>query len=214
MLFNQEKLKTLELKNQVVAKLPTVWGDFNIIAYADTKDKEMPHVVLLHEDASLNKPIYLRIHSECITGDVFGSKRCDCGEQLEKSLQILGHQKGILIYLRQEGRGIGLINKLKAYNIQDLGADTIKANIELGFAADERLYDDAIAILRDLAIKDVLLLTNNPDKIKAFENTGINVLERVPLMVPAQPENEAYMIAKAKHMGHLLEEVTVLQHQF
>jgi GTP cyclohydrolase II len=207
-------LNNLELKKQVVAKLPTFWGNFNIIAYADSIDKEMPHVVLLHEDADLSQALYLRIHSECITGDVFGSKRCDCGEQLEKSLQIIGHQKGMLIYLRQEGRGIGLINKLKAYNIQDLGADTIEANLELGFAPDERMYDDAIAILRDLEIESILLLTNNPDKLKAFEGTGINVVERVPLMIPAVPENEAYLMTKAKSMGHLLEEKMILQHQF
>lgn len=211
---NGKSFSILKLKKQVEAKLPTYWGNFNIIAYADSNENLMPHIVLVHEDADLSQPIHVRIHSECMTGDVFGSKRCDCGEQLEKALQIIGHQKGIIIYLRQEGRGIGIINKLKAYNLQDLGADTIQANIQLGFSADERLYDDAIAILQDLDVSQIYLLTNNPDKINSLELNGIKVVERIPLIVSPLPENEAYFMTKANNMGHLFNGLFSNHHQF
>ena len=154
-------------------------GDFEIFAYALVDSEAMPHLALLHRDFSWDSDAVLRIHSECLTGDIFGSSRCDCGEQLEKSLRMVAEQKGVLLYLRQEGRGIGLINKLRAYNVQDDGLNTVDANTHLGFEVDERQYDAAVAILEDLDIRRVRLITNNPDKITALENSLISVIERI-----------------------------------
>ena len=164
----------------------------------------MPHVALVAEGVDVSKPVTIRIHSECLTGDLFGSKRCDCGEQLQKSLEIIAKEKGVLIYLRQEGRGIGLINKLKAYQLQDVGLNTIDANTHLGFEADSRHYDIAIDILKELKIAQIHLLTNNPEKIAAFEEEDIEVVQRIPLITTPLPENEAYLNTKKDILGHLL----------
>jgi len=148
--------------------------------------------------------VNVRIHSECITGDLFGSTRCDCGEQLKASLDYIHEYGGMLIYLRQEGRGIGLVNKLKAYNLQDEGFDTVVANHQLGFATDLRNYDAALAILNQFGIKRIQLMTNNPEKLHAFETSGVSVESRIPLVIPAVSENERYLQTKKDSLGHML----------
>lgn len=148
----------------------------------------------------------LRIHSECMTGDVFGSARCDCGDQLSASLSYLEQNGGLLIYLRQEGRGIGLTNKIKAYTLQEQGYDTIDANLKLGFHQDLRNYTTAIQILNHYEIKRVAILTNNPEKINALTESGIEITERVPIQIPSNPHNEAYLQTKQQKMQHLLDQ--------
>ena len=178
--------------------LPTTWGTFKVYALpGDT-------LVLTSGNLSSGVPL-VRIHSECLTGDVFGSLKCDCGEQLRVALQEI-HQasSGILIYLRQEGRGLGLVNKIRAYHIQEhLGLDTVEANQHLGYPPDLRNYSEAARILKDLGILRVRLLTNNPDKIQALQEAGISVIERVPLETTPRPQNSDYLITKARKMGHL-----------
>ncbi len=172
--------------------------------YSNDKDEKMPEVVLCTENLDLNKPVNVRIHSECMTGDLFGSQRCDCGEQLEYSLRYISRYCGVIIYLRQEGRGIGLINKLKAYNKQDDGLDTLEANLALGFHADDRDYSNAIDILRDLGITKINLLTNNPEKLSAFEDTKIKVEKRIPVIIQPVDDNLEYLKTKKTSFGHLL----------
>lgn len=164
----------------------------------------MPHIALVSEGFDPSKPVAVRIHSECITGDVFASRRCDCGEQLVGSLHIAAERGGVVIYLRQEGRGIGLINKLKAYNLQDLGLNTADANTHLGFDVDARQYDAAIYILQDLGIQQVELITNNPAKVEALRRSPVEVTGRIPLIIPPQPDSRFYLQTKQDLMGHLL----------
>ncbi len=159
---------------------------------------------MVHEKFDPSQPVLVRIHSECMTGDLFGSHRCDCGEQLDQSLHLVAGRGGVVIYLRQEGRGIGLINKLKAYNLQDQGLNTADANTHLGFEVDARQYDLALEILSDLGIRQIHLLTNNPDKIEAIEHSDIEIVSRVPLIIPPRTENRAYLETKRALMGHLL----------
>lgn len=185
------------------AWIPTELSRFKMITYSHDTDDRMPNIVFIHENADISKPIYVRIHSECLTGDLFGSLRCDCGPQLKKSKEIIAEKEGIIIYLRQEGRGIGLIKKLEAYNLQDKGLDTVDANLILGFHSDERDYSDAINILKDLKVKDIILLTNNPDKIEAFDESGIRVIRREALIIESNDQNEKYLQAKKDRMGHL-----------
>jgi GTP cyclohydrolase II len=193
------------MKRQVEARIPTKQGVFRMLAYARRSDALMPHIAFVSEHFQPgSEPVTIRVHSECITGDLFGSTRCDCGAQLERAIQEISEKHGVLIYLRQEGRGIGLINKLKAYNLQDAGLNTLDANVHLGFAPDARNYEVAIQILRDLGIESVRLLTNNPEKAKALEHAGITVIERLPLIIPAQAENLDYQTTKQQLMGHLL----------
>lgn len=192
------------MQRQVAAYLPTDWGNFNIYAFAENEDEPKPHLVLAHEKMDTSKPVLLRIHSECMTGDIFQSRRCDCGEQLEKALELATLQNGAVIYLRQEGRGIGLINKLKAYNLQDKGLNTADANTHLGFDVDARQYNIAIEIMKDLGIKQINLLTNNPLKIVAIENSDIEIVSRVPLIIEPKKENQSYLKTKKELMGHLL----------
>ena len=191
------------MKRQADATLPTNWGNFNMIAYADSFDEKMPHLAMVHEDFSAKNTILVRIHSECMTGDLFHSHRCDCGEQLDAAMQLAAKEGGIVLYLRQEGRGIGLINKLKAYNIQDTGVNTADANTHLGLEVDARRYDIAIEMLEDLSVKKINLLTNNPLKIEAFDNSSIKVVNRIPLIIPPKKENKGYLKTKADLMGHL-----------
>lgn len=193
------------MKKQASAVLPSQWGKFNIAAYADDTDEQMPHLVYFHEELDPTEDVYVRIHSECFTGDLLGSKRCDCGAQLMKSMEMIAENHGVLIYLRQEGRGIGLINKLHAYNLQDNGHDTVSANHQLGFAADERSYEIARKILKDLNIQKVKLLTNNPLKVDSLNQDGIEVVERIPIQIEPIKENEAYLQTKKDLMGHLLD---------
>ncbi len=164
----------------------------------------MPHLALVSERTDFDKAVPVRVHSECMTGDVFGSLRCDCGEQLEESLRLTGQQGGVVVYLRQEGRGIGLLNKMKAYNLQDEGMNTAEANLHLGYDIDERDYGLAVTILKDLNIRTILLMTNNPEKIKSLSEAGIVVEKRLPLEIKPHRENYAYLRTKQELMGHLL----------
>lgn len=187
---------------QAGAKIPTEYGTFMMKAYASSSEEPMPHLALINDTHA--DIVNVRIHSECMTGDVFGSNRCECGEQLEKSLQYLGENGGILIYLRQEGRGIGLINKLHAYIKQDEGYDTAEANIVLGHVADGRNYDVGLRMLEDLGVKKIKLLTNNPEKISAFDSSSIEVIERIPLQIDPKQENAKYLETKKHTFGHLI----------
>ncbi len=164
----------------------------------------MPHVALVADGFDPTKPVPVRIHSECMTGDVFGSRRCDCGDQLEASMKIAAERGGVVIYLRQEGRGIGLINKLKAYNLQDLGLNTAEANTHLGFDVDARQYDAAVSILQDLGIQEIELITNNPAKEAALRRSPIRVFGRIPIIIPPQADSRDYLETKQQLMGHLL----------
>jgi len=179
------------MKRQAEARIPTRLGNFTMIAYAANAGERMPHLALLADDFDPSRPVPVRIHSECMTGDVFGSRRCDCGEQLDASLRIAAERGGLVIYLRQEGRGIGLINKLKAYNLQDLGLNTAEANTHLGFDVDSRQYECAVFILQDLGIEAVELITNNPDKVEALRRSPVRVAARILETDPnlAAPEN-------------------------
>jgi 3,4-dihydroxy 2-butanone 4-phosphate synthase/GTP cyclohydrolase II len=194
------------IKKQAEADISTDLGEWHITAYANHKSSYVPHLALSHLPllAENEDTVLVRIHSECITGDLFGSTRCDCGEQLQEAMKLVSQKGGIIIYLRQEGRGIGLINKLKAYNLQDKGADTIDANTMLGHHADERSYDIAVEILKDLSIKKIDLLTNNPDKLDAFLGDEIELRHRIPLIISPRKENEQYLKTKESLMGHLL----------
>lgn len=190
-------------------KLPTPWATFQLHAFLD-HDTAEEVLALTLGDTTLDAPVLARIHSECLTGDGLFSQRCDCGAQLETALKkIAKNGRGVLIYLRQEGRGIGLINKLRAYRLQDEGADTVEANERLGFAADMRNYDVCKPVFEHLGIKRLRLLTNNPRKVRAVEGMGVTVVERVPLQVNRNPYNEAYLSTKAAKLGHWLGEVTL-----
>ena len=197
-----EKVKKVMMKIQAEALIPTPWGNFNMIAFAADESEWMPHLALVHEECDITKPVLTRIHSECITGDLFGSRRCDCGEQLDKSLQMAAEKGGLVLYLRQEGRGIGIINKLKAYNLQDLGLNTVDANLHLGLEVDARQYDIAIEMLQTLGVNRIHLLTNNPEKVEALEDSSIEVVSRVPLIIEPQKENFNYLKTKQDEMGH------------
>ncbi len=193
----------MSLFSQLVsARLPTVYGQFVMDAY-DSGREEMPHIVL-HNQGVRSEVVNVRIHSECLTGDVFGSTRCDCGEQLTASLKYIEQHGGMLIYLRQEGRGIGLVNKLKAYNLQDEGFDTIVANHQLGFETDLRSYDAAVTILKHYGVARINLMTNNPEKLEAFEDSGIHVESRIPVVISPVADNERYLQTKKDGMGHML----------
>lgn len=186
------------------AEIPTPHGHFIMRAYSCKEDDYIPTIVLFNPDTKLDGPVMVRIHSECITGDLFGSRKCECGEQLDKSMNIIAHEGGILIYLRQEGRGIGIINKLHAYRQQEKGLDTIEANKVLGFEIDARRYDVAINILKELKIKNIKLLTNNPDKVVSLREAGFDSVERVSLEINPRKENAGYLKTKKDDMGHKL----------
>jgi 3,4-dihydroxy 2-butanone 4-phosphate synthase/GTP cyclohydrolase II len=186
------------------APLPTVYGGFRAVAYENDVDKHQ-HVALVKGRWRPGEAVMVRVHSRCLTGDVFGSARCDCGPQLHAALrQIEKAGKGVLLYLDQEGRGIGLVNKLKAYNLQDQGFDTAEANVKLGFKPDLRDYGLGAQILRDLGVRKMRLLTNNPKKIVGLEGYGLEVAERIPIETPPTPRNRAYLVTKRDKMGHLL----------
>lgn len=192
------------MQRQAEAPIPSRFGSFQMLVYADGSAERMPHIAMVAKGFDPSQPVPVRIHSECMTGDVFGSRRCDCGEQLEASLRIAAEQGGVVIYLRQEGRGIGLINKLKAYNLQDRGLNTAEANTHLGFDVDARQYDCAIHILQDLGIRQVALITNNPAKVEALKRSPIEVTGRIPIVIPPQPDSREYLQTKQDLMGHLL----------
>ncbi len=192
------------MQRQAEAPIPTRYGPFTMLAYAEKPTERMPHIAFIAEGFDPSGSVAVRIHSECMTGDVFGSRRCDCGEQLDASLHVAAERGGVVIYLRQEGRGIGLINKLKAYNLQDLGLNTAEANTHLGFDVDARQYDAAIFILQDLGIREVELITNNPDKVEALRRSPVRVVGRIPIVIPPQDYSRNYLKTKQDLMGHLL----------
>jgi len=197
--IQKEKL----VRRAATTHLPTEYGDFSVIAYETTVDDRVPLALVLGEVAG-DAPTLVRVHSECLTGDVFGSHRCDCGSQLHKALAIIRREgRGIFVYMRQEGRGIGLLNKLRAYELQDHGKDTVEANHALGFRADLRHYGIGAQILVDLGVKNLRILTNNPKKIVGIEGYGLRVVERVPLEVPATDANRRYLTTKRDKLGHI-----------
>ncbi|MBN8252522.1 bifunctional 3,4-dihydroxy-2-butanone-4-phosphate synthase/GTP cyclohydrolase II [Priestia flexa] len=192
------------VKREVEIQLPTAFGDFKAIGYTNKID-DKEHVAIVKGKINPEEPVLVRVHSECLTGDIFGSKRCDCGPQLHAALsKIEEEQSGILLYMRQEGRGIGLINKLKAYELQEQGYDTVEANEKLGFADDLREYGIGAQILKDLGVKKMKLLTNNPRKITGLKGYDLEVVERLPIEMPKEAENEKYLNTKATKLGHLL----------
>jgi len=187
--------------------LPTEFGDFTIKVFRNTCD-ENEHVALIKGTIDPSKPTVVRVHSECLTGDVFGSRRCDCGSQLHKALEIISHHdSGVLLYMRQEGRGIGLLNKIKAYALQDTGMDTVEANTHLGFKPDSRDYGIGAQILSSLGIREMRLLTNNPTKRVGIESFGLTVVEQLPLEIEPQESNREYLTTKKEKMGHILSNI-------
>ena len=187
------------------SKLPTRWGVFDIHGFEDPfKGKE--HIAISMGDCSSDQPLLIRIHSECLTGDALGSLRCDCGEQLQQAMERIAKEgRGAILYLRQEGRGIGLVNKIRAYNLQDQGADTVEANEQLGFGADMRDYSICASMLEHLGATEVKLMTNNPRKVNALKELGIQVVDRMPLQTESNPHNAQYLSTKAGKLGHLFE---------
>lgn len=201
--MSQQEIEQQEVASVCSARLPTIYAEFRMTVYQDREGRE--HVCLSLGDPS-ETPSMVRIHSECLTGDVFGSVRCDCREQLLFALETIAAEgAGMLVYLRQEGRGIGLTNKVHAYALQDGGLDTVDANLHLGLPVDGRNYSVAAAILIDQGVQRVRLLTNNPQKVAGLEAGGIEVVERIPHEVVPRPENQSYLKTKAARLGHLLE---------
>jgi 3,4-dihydroxy 2-butanone 4-phosphate synthase/GTP cyclohydrolase II len=193
------------VKRVAEAKLPTRYGDFKILAYKSDMDADQ-HVALVMGDIESDEPVLVRVHSECLTGDVFGSLRCDCGEQINVALEMIAKEKrGVLLYMRQEGRGIGIHNKICAYELQDNGLDTVEANLTLGFPADLRDYGIGAQILSDLRIHKLRLLTNNPKKVIGLEGYGLEVVETVPIIIKPNPYNKRYLETKKEKMGHILD---------
>jgi GTP cyclohydrolase II len=188
------------------SRLPMPWATFDMHGFWDEAN-EKEHVVLTLGDVGTDEPVLLRIHSECLTGDALFSMRCDCGAQLQAALERIAQEgRGALLYLRQEGRGIGLLNKIKAYKLQDLGADTVEANEQLGFGADMRDYSICQAMFEHLKIHSVRLLTNNPRKVAALQQLGVRVVERLPLQTGQNPHNAKYLATKAGKLGHMFED--------
>jgi len=194
---------TTILKGERV-KLPTKYGHFELIPFQE-KSNGLEHIALIKGNFSFSDSVLTRIHSACATGDLFGSLKCDCGEQLIEAMKMIeNHGSGIIVYLQQEGRGIGLMNKIKAYKLQEQGLDTVEANLQLGFTPDEREYEIGAKILKALSIHKVKLLTNNPEKIIGLEQNGIQVIQRIPLMIESNRFNTDYLDTKKHRMGHLL----------
>jgi GTP cyclohydrolase II len=200
---------SLQINRAACAQIPTEAGSYQLCVYENNWD-DKEHLAILMGDIEDEEDVLVRIHSECFTGDVLGSHRCDCGDQLHAAMTLIANEgRGVILYLRQEGRGIGLAEKLKAYNLQDRGLDTVDANLALGHAADGRDYSIAAAILQDLGVRSVRLITNNPDKINDLCQLGINVVERVAVETTVYPENAGYLLTKAQRMNHLLDPISL-----
>jgi GTP cyclohydrolase II len=198
-------MKHLSVERKVCARIPNEHGEFQLCLYTNNLD-DKEHLALVLGDVHEMEKVLVRVHSECFTGDVLGSRRCDCGDQLQQAMQLVAEEgAGVIVYLRQEGRGIGLAEKLRAYNLQDEGYDTVEANLVLGHEADERDYSIAAHILQDLGVRSVRLLTNNPDKIRRLDELGIPVVERIALESAIHPDNAFYLFTKAQRMNHLLD---------
>lgn len=194
------------IKIQAEANVPTDHGNFRMIAFSEESDDWMPHMAIIAENTDLSKPVNVRFHSECITGEVFHSQKCECGQQLDAAMKYMHENGGIIIYLRQEGRNIGIINKLKAYSLQEKGFDTVAANLELGLPADDRNFGVAIDILNILNVQTINLLTNNPEKVKFVEESNIILNSRVPLQIPANDSSRGYLKIKKDYFGHFLDD--------
>ena len=198
-------LNSTTVERVAEARLPTDYGEFRIIGYRSLNSNE-EFVVLARGDLREDRPTLVRIHSQCLTGDVFGSIKCDCGQQLRAAMKLIDREgRGAIVYQQQEGRGIGIINKIRAYALQDEGADTIEANERLGLAVDLRCYEQCAEILRDLGLKRVRLMSNNPEKIRTLKGVGLDVVERVSLVTPPTAAAKGYLRTKKERMGHLLE---------
>jgi 3,4-dihydroxy 2-butanone 4-phosphate synthase/GTP cyclohydrolase II len=194
------------IRRVVDTLIPTRHGDFELVVY-ETDIDNFHHLALVKGEVAGKKNVLVRVHSECLTGDVFGSRRCDCGDQLDKAMQVIaGEDEGVLLYMRQEGRGIGLVNKLRAYALQDAGMDTVEANVHLGFKPDQRDYGIGAQMLSDLGLTTIRLLTNNPQKRAGLEGYGLSIVERIPLLVEPTKHNIQYLKAKEKKLGHIFEE--------
>lgn len=193
---------TIAINNLVQTRIPTKYGEFVLHYFSNTQD-DKEHVAFVFGDVKNKEAVPVRLHSECFTGDVFGSRRCDCGEQLDTALKMISeHGAGVLLYLRQEGRGIGLLKKMQAYNLQDEGMDTVDANIHLGHLPDEREYNIAALMLKDLHIKSIQLITNNPDKIEQLKSLGIAVTQRITIEIDSNSDNRSYLQTKVDKMDH------------
>lgn len=199
---HRQHTEKLIVKEEVV-KLPTDFGDFMCHSYHSKVDGQT-HLALVHGEIDPEKPVLCRVHSECLTGDVFASRRCDCGSQLHTAMRRVAEEGGVILYLRQEGRGIGLSAKLHAYKLQEQGLDTVDANIKLGFAPDLRDYGVGAQILRDLGVRKLRLLTNNPRKIVGLSGHGLTIEEQMPISIPAHEDNKHYLDTKRERMGHLI----------
>jgi 3,4-dihydroxy 2-butanone 4-phosphate synthase/GTP cyclohydrolase II len=198
------------VKKRVVIDLPTKHGDFKLHLYDNLLNPLENNMALVKGEITPDKPILVRVHSECLTGDVFGSRRCDCGEQLDNSLLMIENEgTGILLYMRQEGRGIGIVNKLLAYSLQEKGHDTVEANEALGFKADLRDYGIGAQILKDLGVKKMRLITNNPRKIKGLSGHGLEIIERVSIEIPPSDTNKKYLSTKRDKLGHFINLIEV-----
>jgi 3,4-dihydroxy 2-butanone 4-phosphate synthase/GTP cyclohydrolase II len=196
------------VRRVATAKLPTEFGDFTAVAYEASVESWAP-LALIMGDVTDDTPVLVRMHSECLTGDVFKSQRCDCGDQLTTAMKIIGGEgKGVIVYLRQEGRGIGLVNKVRAYELQDQGHDTVEANVALGFAPDPRDYGIGTQVLVDLGVRKLRLLTNNPRKRVGLESYGLTIIEQIPIEIPANDVNRKYLSTKRDKLGHQLHSLT------
>lgn len=193
------------LKIQAEANVPTLYGNFRMMAFSESESDWMPHMAIIAENTNTSEAVNVRFHSECITGEVFHSEKCECGQQLDAAMKYMHENGGIIIYLRQEGRNIGIINKLKAYALQEKGFDTVEANLELGLPADDRNFSVAIDILNILKVTSVNLLTNNPEKISIVEKSNILLNKRIPLQIDATKDSQAYLKVKKDYFGHLLD---------